>query len=53
MGGQSFDVLRISDRIILIRLVIGKVVFTFLSGHAHRLGYRRLKSTISTTSFKV
>ena len=49
---KVFDVLRISDRIILIRLVIGKVLFTFLSVYAG-LGYRRLKRTDSTTSFKV
>ena len=28
---KVFEVVRISDRIILLRLVIGKVVFTFLS----------------------
>ena len=35
---KVFDVLRISDRIILIRLVIGKVVFTFLSVYAPQAG---------------
>ena len=35
---KVFDVLHISDRIILIRLVIGKVVFTFLSVYAPQAG---------------
>ena len=35
---KVFDVLRISDRIILIRLVIGKVVYTFLSVYAPQAG---------------
>ena len=35
---KGFGVLRISDRIILIRLVIGKVVFTFLSVYAPQAG---------------
>ena len=35
---KVFDVLRISDRIILIRFVIGKVVFTFLSVYAPQAG---------------
>ena len=35
---KVFDVLRISDRIILIRLVIGKVVLTFLSVYAPQAG---------------
>ena len=35
---KVFDVLHISDRIILIRLVIGKVVFTFLSVYTPQAG---------------
>ena len=35
---KVFDVQRISDRIILIRLVIGKRVFTFLSVYAPQVG---------------
>ena len=35
---KVFDVLRISDRIILIRLVIGKVLLTFLSVYAPQAG---------------
>ena len=35
---KVFEVLRISDRIILFKLVIGKVVFTFLSVYAPQAG---------------
>ncbi|XP_045174424.2 craniofacial development protein 2-like [Mercenaria mercenaria] len=35
---KVFDVQRVSDRIILMRLVIGKVVFTFLSVYAPQSG---------------
>ena len=40
---KVFDVLRISDRIILIRLVIGKVVLTFLSVYAPQVGLQEAK----------
>ena len=53
---KVFEVMRISDRIILLRLVIGKAVFTFLSVYAPQSGlpeavkehfYDQLQSTVT------
>ena len=53
---KVFEVQRISDRIILIRLILGKAVFTFLSVYAPQTGlpdsdkerfYDQLQSTIA------